>query len=161
MTAKAKHATPAPSYSAPVVLFGIDSRGKPKGARFGKEHASLAIKAASQLQLKVLASDDPKVSEIAARLPVGRVHGNGRTFVPFIRQDLYDKLVAAARMETPSQQVRRQADPRVPQDQRPAALRLTCRGIGKRSESAISSSLRKALWTVGTMQLSLKPLTTC
>jgi hypothetical protein len=96
MTAKAKHAAPAPSTPAPVVLFGIDSRGKPKGARFGKEHASLAIKAASQLHLKVLASDDPKVSEIAARLPVGRVHGNGRTFVPFIRRDLYDKLVAAA-----------------------------------------------------------------
>ena len=96
MTAKVKQASPAPSIPAPVVLFGIDSRGKPKGARFGKEHASLAIKAASQLDLKVLASDDPKISEIAAQLPIGRVHGNGRTFVPFIRQDLYEKLVAAA-----------------------------------------------------------------
>ena len=38
----------------------------------------------------------PKVAEIAARLPVGRVHATGRTFVPFIRHDLYDKLVAAA-----------------------------------------------------------------
>jgi hypothetical protein len=96
MTGKAKHAAPASSTAAPIVLFGIDGRGKCKGARFGKEHASLAIKAASQLDLRVLASDDPKVSEIASRLPVGRVHGNGRTFVPFIRQDLYDKLVAAA-----------------------------------------------------------------
>jgi hypothetical protein len=31
-----------------------------------------------------------------ARLPVGRVHATGRTFVPFIRRDLYDRLVAAA-----------------------------------------------------------------
>ena len=54
------------------------------------------MKAATQLQLKVLASNDPKVAEIAARLPVGRVHATGRTFVPFIRRDLYDKLVAAA-----------------------------------------------------------------
>jgi hypothetical protein len=77
-------------------LFGIDSRGKPQGARFRKEHASLALKAATQLQLNVLASNDPKVAEIAARLPVGRVHATGRTFVPFIRHDLYDKLVAAA-----------------------------------------------------------------
>ena len=45
---------------------------------------------------KALASNDPKVAEIAARLPVGRVHATGRTFVPFIRRDLYDKLVAAA-----------------------------------------------------------------
>ena len=92
-----------------MVLFGIDSRGKPKGARFGREHASLAIKAATQLQLNVLASNDPKVAEIAARLPVGRVHATGRTFVPFIRRDLYDKLVAAAPNGNPIRQARRRA----------------------------------------------------
>jgi hypothetical protein len=96
MTAKVTHLTTAKHSPSPLVLFGIDSRGKPKGARFGREHASLAIKAATQLQLNVLASNDPKVAEIAARLPVGRVHATGRTFVPFIRRDLYDKLVAAA-----------------------------------------------------------------
>jgi hypothetical protein len=96
MTAKAKDPTLAMRCPSPLVLFGIDTRGKPKGARFGKEHAGLAMKAATQLQLKVLASNDPKVAEIAARLPVGRVHATGRTFVPFIRRDLYDKLVAAA-----------------------------------------------------------------
>ena len=96
MTAKAKDSTLATRSPSPLVLFGIDNRGKPKGARFGKEHASLAMKAATQLQLKVLASNDPKVAEIATRLPVGRVHATGRTFVPFIRRDLYDRLVAAA-----------------------------------------------------------------
>jgi hypothetical protein len=96
MTAKANHSPSAPRCPSPLVLFGIDSRGKPKAARFGREHASLAIKAATQLQLNVLASNDPRVAEIAARLPVGRVHATGRTFVPFIRRDLYDKLVAAA-----------------------------------------------------------------
>jgi hypothetical protein len=96
MTAKANHPRLTTTYSTPLVLFGIDNRGKPKGARFGKEDASLAMKAATQLQLKVLASNDPKVAEIAARLPVGRVHATGRTFVPFIRRDLYDNLLAAA-----------------------------------------------------------------
>ena len=96
MTAKANHTTLATSCPAPVVLFGIDSHGKPKGARFGKDHADLAIKAASQLQLRVLASNDPKVADLATQLPVGRIHATGRTFVPFIRRDLYDKLVAAA-----------------------------------------------------------------
>src|SRR5271169_2934549 len=96
MTTRANHSTSAKCSPSPLVLFGIDSRGKPKGARFGREHASLAIKAATQLQLNVLASTDPKVAEIAARLPVGRVHATGRMFVPFIRHDLYDKLVAAA-----------------------------------------------------------------
>jgi hypothetical protein len=96
MTAKENHSTSAARCPSPLVLFGIDNRGKPKGARFGREHASLAIKAATQLQLNVLASNDPKVAEIATRLPVGRVHATGRTFVPFIRRDLYDRLVAAA-----------------------------------------------------------------
>ena len=91
-----KDPTVATRCPSPLVLFGIDSRGKPKAARFRKEHASLALKAATQLQLNVLASNDPKVAEIAARLPVGRVHATGRMFVPFIRHDLYDKLVAAA-----------------------------------------------------------------
>jgi hypothetical protein len=94
-TAKAKQPTPATTYPAPVVLFGIDSRGKPKGARFGAAFAGLAIKAASQLQLRVLPSNDPKVAELATRLPVGRVYATGRTFVLFIRRDLYDKLLAA------------------------------------------------------------------
>ena len=67
MTAQAKDPTLTMRCPSPLVLFGIDSRGKPKGARFGKEHASLAMKAATQLQLKVLASNDPKVAEIAAR----------------------------------------------------------------------------------------------
>ena len=96
MTAKGNHSTPATTCSAPLVLFGIDSRGKPKAARFGKEHADLAIKAASQLQLQVLACQDPKIADLTAELPVGRVHATGRTFVPFIRRDLYDQLVAAA-----------------------------------------------------------------
>jgi hypothetical protein len=96
MSAKANQSTPAKWSPSPLVLFGIDSRGKPKAARFGKNAASLVLKAATQLQLNVLASNDPRVAEIVARLPVGRVHATGKTFVPFIRRDLYDKLVAAA-----------------------------------------------------------------
>jgi hypothetical protein len=96
MTAKANHTfKPTTACSAPLVLFGVDSHGKPKAARFGKQHAGLAIRAATQLQLQVLASNDPKIAELAARLPVGRIHATGRTFVPFIRRDLYDELIAA------------------------------------------------------------------
>ena len=91
---KAKASTVETLYPAPVILFGIDSRGKPKAARFRKDHAGLAVKAAGQLQLQVLANDSPKIGEVAAKLPVGRVHGTGRAFVPFISRDLYDKLIA-------------------------------------------------------------------
>jgi hypothetical protein len=92
MTAKGNHSTPA----KPVVLFGLDNRGKPKAARFSKEYAGLAIKAAGQMALQVLSGNHPNLADIAARLPVGRVHATGRTFVPFIGHDLYNQLLAAA-----------------------------------------------------------------
>ena len=100
MSEKATQSRPTIACPTPLVLFGIDSRGKPKAARFGKQHAGLALKAATQLQLQVLASKDPKIADLAARLPVGRVHATGRTFVPFIRRDLY--VAAAAETGPPT-----------------------------------------------------------
>jgi hypothetical protein len=96
MTTQAKTSGDRATHLAPVILFGIDSSGKPKAARFGAKHAGLATKAANQLQLRVLPGNDPKLTHIAARLPVGRVHATGRMFVPFVRRDLYDRLLAAA-----------------------------------------------------------------
>jgi hypothetical protein len=96
MIAKAKTSGNQSTHLAPVVLFGIDSTGKPKAARFGAKHAGLATKAASQLQLRLLPGNTPNVAEITSRLPVGRVHATGRMFIPFVRRDLYDKLVLAA-----------------------------------------------------------------
>jgi hypothetical protein len=163
MTAKANQPIPAKRSPSPLVLFGIDSRGKPKGARFGREHASLAIKAATQLQLNVLASNDPKVAEIAARLPVGRVHATGRTFVPFIRRDLYDRLVAAAPNgnlhQPPTPQPAGGASGNAAGS--PLGRRPICRGIGKRSASAIWSSPKKIQMTVGMRSSSSKSPTTC
>ena len=96
MSEKATQSKTTIACPTPLVLFGIDSRGKPKAARFGKQHAGLALKAATQLQLQVLAGNDPKIADLTAQLPVGRVHATGRMFVPFVRRDLYDQLVAAA-----------------------------------------------------------------
>jgi hypothetical protein len=80
----------------PVVLFGVDENGKPKGARFTDKHANLATKAAGHLKLQVLPIIGPVVVDLAGRLPAGRIHANGRGFLPYIRRDLYAKLVAAA-----------------------------------------------------------------
>ena len=85
----------------PVVLFGVDDHGKPKAARFIEKHAELATKAAGHLKLEVLQVTCPAVAELAGRVPLGRIHANGRGFVPYVRRDLYAKLVAAA--STPAQ----------------------------------------------------------
>ena len=79
MTAKAKDSTLATRSPSPLVLFGIDNRGKPKGARFGKEHASLAMKAATQLQLQVLA-DMAAMSDGTSKLRGGKNNAPGRSY---------------------------------------------------------------------------------
>ena len=85
----------------PVVLFGVNQHGKPIAARFLESQAKLAAKAAEQLSLRVLPVATPAVAELAATLPVGRIHASGKGFVPNVRADLYAKLVAAA--GTPAQ----------------------------------------------------------
>ena len=94
-----KSATRQPNSSVaavPVLLFGLDASGKPKAARFVDKHADLASKAAAQLNLQVLRIIGPNLTDLAARLPQGRIHASGRGFVPYIRKDLYAKILAAA-----------------------------------------------------------------
>jgi hypothetical protein len=38
------------------------------------------------------------VSDIAMKLPVGRIYASGKAFIPNIRRDLYDKISEAARI---------------------------------------------------------------
>jgi hypothetical protein len=52
----------------PVVVFGLDEHGKPKGARFGQDHAALAAKAAAALKLQVLAVTNGTLAQLAAKL---------------------------------------------------------------------------------------------
>jgi Agenet domain len=80
----------------PVVLFGVDQHGKPTAARFPESQARLAAKAAKQLELRVLPVTTTAVAELAATLPVGRIHASGKGFVPNVRGDLYAKLLAMA-----------------------------------------------------------------
>ena len=79
-----------------MVLFGVDESGKPKAARFSNGQAELAMKAAAQLKLQVLPVNDNKTADLAARLPNGRVHANGKGFIPAVRRDLYSKLLEAS-----------------------------------------------------------------
>jgi hypothetical protein len=101
-----------------VIVFGVDDQGKPKAARFAEKQAELATKAAAQLKLQVLAVTDSNIIELASRLPAGRIYSNGRGFVPYIRRELYEKLVAAASAGQPSNgHTRAPTDPAASADQ--------------------------------------------
>jgi hypothetical protein len=87
---------PAAAEQSDVVLFGLDETGKPRAARFHRQHAELAAKAAGVMGLTVCTVSSPELTAIAPQLPAGRIHANGRGFVPNIRQDLYAKLIEAS-----------------------------------------------------------------
>ena len=80
-----------------IILFGSDPDGKPRAARFAAGHAALAIKAAKLMNPDTCQVSSPALSYLAAKLPAGRIHANGRGFVPFVRRELFDKLVEAAK----------------------------------------------------------------
>ncbi len=85
----------------------------------------------------------------------------GRTFVPFIRRDLYDKLVAASANGTNHPTTPRRTGLQARLGQRLAARRPICRGIGKRSALAISSSQIRIARRAGMRQSSSRQMATC
>jgi hypothetical protein len=87
---------PKSETSPPVlILYGLDANEQPRAAGFDAAQADLAIKAAESLKLNVLRIETPDQIELARELPAGQILASGKGLVSSVRQDLYDKLVAA------------------------------------------------------------------
>jgi hypothetical protein len=93
----------AKKQSAPVktvrtmILFGTDESKRPRAARFVvDDNLGLLAAAADSLNLIICEVKTAKLADLAEKLPVGKVHAAGPALVPYIRQDLYDKVVEAA-----------------------------------------------------------------
>jgi hypothetical protein len=93
--APAKKTKPATPPGKLYVLFGADEYAKPRAARFSAENRELLAKAAASMSLRLVEVTEPDVAEIAAMLPVGRLHANGKGLVPFIKGALYNELLVA------------------------------------------------------------------
>jgi hypothetical protein len=74
-------------------VFGIDADGKPRGARF-TEFNDRALSFALGLGLIGVHPASPKFSELATKLPPGRLYSSGKGFVPNVRRDLVKNLNA-------------------------------------------------------------------
>jgi hypothetical protein len=85
----------APPAGKPLVVFGPDEHSKPRGAYFAAANEELVRKAAEAMNLRVFTVDTPDLAALAKKLPIGRLHGNGTAFVPFVRDSLYAKVVYA------------------------------------------------------------------
>src|SRR3954468_5783049 len=75
-------------------VFGVDNNGKPRGARFA-EFNEKALSFASELKLTGVFPASPAFTEIAGKLPPGRLYSSGKAFIPNIRRDLVEKLETA------------------------------------------------------------------
>ena len=94
-TPKAK-ASAKPSVPAvPLFVLGYDEHHKPRAARFAGVDAELVAKAAQLMDLKVYQATTEDLADLAKKLPVGRLYGNGRGVVPNVRQDLYSQIIVA------------------------------------------------------------------
>ena len=82
-----------------LFVLGLDENGKPRGARFAELKDNIAS-AAVDMNCRVLINQPETVSDIAMKLPAGRIYASGKAFIPNIRRDLYDKISEAARIVT-------------------------------------------------------------
>ena len=103
MSQTTKNGHPKVSLATAVIVYGLDAHNKPQAARFPERLCDLAIKAAQQLKLNVLPVTSPDVAEFAADLPVGRINSSGRGLVPYVRQNVYDKVLELAHAADPAQ----------------------------------------------------------
>ncbi len=90
-------ARPNSDASGKVVVFGVDEtwkHWKPRAAWFPDKQAEAVRRAAKQLRLNIIEMTNGLATEIVTKLPAGRIHGNGPGLVPYVREDLYEKLVA-------------------------------------------------------------------
>ena len=87
------------AHSAPLIVLGYDENHKPRAARFPASNVELVAKAAQLMDLKVYAAASEDLAALAKKLPEGRLYGNGRGFVPNVRQSLHSEIIVTLAVE--------------------------------------------------------------
>jgi hypothetical protein len=78
-----------------LFVYGLDEAGKPKGARFPATEAERVLPVATAMNLHCFQAGSDETASPRMKLPVGRIYARGKAFIPNIKLDLYEKLVAA------------------------------------------------------------------
>ena len=93
MTSKSGNST-APS-NGQLFVYGLDEAGKPKGARFPAVEAERVLPVAAAMNLRCSQAGSDETTSPGMKLPVGRIYARGKAFIPNIKRELYEKLLAA------------------------------------------------------------------
>jgi hypothetical protein len=90
-----KSGKPNDTHNAQLFVYGLDEAGKPKGARFPATEKETVFPVVTAMKLEYCQPCSEEVASLGMKLPVGRIYARGRAFIPHIKRDLYDKLLAA------------------------------------------------------------------
>ena len=93
MTSKSGKSTD-PS-SGQLFVYGLDEAGKPRGARFPTTEAQRVLPVVTAMNLRCSQAGSDESASPGMKLPVGRIYARGKAFIPNIKRDLYENLVAA------------------------------------------------------------------
>jgi hypothetical protein len=93
MTKKSDKLSDSPSTQ--LFVYGLDEAGKPKGARFPATETEKVLPVATAMKLQSSQACSEEIANLGMKLPVGRIYARGQAFIPNIKRDLYDKLLAA------------------------------------------------------------------
>jgi hypothetical protein len=79
-----------------LFVYGLDEAGKPKGARFlmSDMETVFPVVTAQKLQFFDGGSSEETV-KLGMKLAIGRIYARGKSFIPNIKRDLYDGILAA------------------------------------------------------------------
>jgi hypothetical protein len=81
----------APATLDKFFVLGFDDKGKPRGARFA-EYNERVLNFVSDLMLTSVYPASAAFTEVAMKLPPGRIYASGKAFIPPIKRDLVEKL---------------------------------------------------------------------
>jgi hypothetical protein len=87
---------PNDNAKAQLLVYGLDEAGKPKGARFPASERETVLPIVTAMKLEYSQPSSNEVASLGMKLPVGRIYARGKAFIPNIKRDLYDKLLAVA-----------------------------------------------------------------
>lgn len=76
------------------LVLGLDGDGKSRAARFPATEAKAARRAAKLMGFGIVEVTDEAMLALSEGIPQGRIYATGRALVPYVKRELYDKLLA-------------------------------------------------------------------
>jgi len=87
-----KHTKQSLSY---LIMYGLGEDSRPRAARFQSSDRTTVEKAAGLMRFNLVEAKAEHLIKLAKQLPAGKIFATGRSLVPYVRQPIYEQLIAA------------------------------------------------------------------